>query len=210
MLKQYIDEIKKVKLLSPKEEEELWRAVADGDERAREKLIISYQPLVLKTAAGFKLPEEQLLELAQEGMVGLIEAAERFECERGVAFSLFAVHRIKGRMLDYLKKYFGGGALCFDCAALGTDELLDRLADSAAGPEEIAEENFIIGKVAQVMAFLPENEQKVLRGLYFEHRSPDMLAAMIKVSQAHIYRLRKQGVLRIRGMLSRFIHELKW
>jgi RNA polymerase sporulation-specific sigma factor len=60
------------------------------------------------------------------------------------------------------------------------------------------------------MAFLPENEQKVLRGIYLEHHSPDTLAGIIKVSQAHIYRLHKQGVRRIRGLLSRFIHELKW
>jgi RNA polymerase sporulation-specific sigma factor len=209
MLKQYIDEIRKVKILPPEEEYALWRAAAGGSECAREKLIISYQPLVLKTAAGFKLPEEQLLELAQEGMVGLIEAAERFEYGRGVAFSLFAIHRIKGRMLDYLKKYSGDG-LCFNCPAPEDGSFWDRIADSAAGPEEIAEENFIVGKVTQVMAFLPENEQKVLRGLYLEHCSPDALAKMIKVSQAHIYRLRKQGVRRIRGLLSRFIHELKW
>jgi RNA polymerase sporulation-specific sigma factor len=209
MLKQYIGEIRKVKILPAEEEKALWRAAAAGSEEAREKLIISYQPLVLKTAAGFKLPEEQLLELAQEGMVGLIEAAERFEHERGVAFSLFAIHRIKGRMLDYLKKYCGDG-LCFNCFQAEAGGFWDKIADSAAGPEEIAEENFIVGKVAQVMAFLPENERKVLRGIYLEHRSPDMLARMIKVSQAHIYRLHKQGVRRIRGMLSRFIHELKW
>ena len=42
------------------------------------------------------------MELVQEGMLGLLEAAERYDYKRGIAFSVFAVHRIRGRMLDFL------------------------------------------------------------------------------------------------------------
>ena len=47
-----------------------------------------------------KLSEEETMELIQEGMVGLLEAAESYAYERGVAFSLFATYRIKGSMLN--------------------------------------------------------------------------------------------------------------
>ncbi len=211
MLKGYMEELKKIKMLELGEEQALWRQMAAGGEQARARLITSYQPLVFKTAAAFHLPEELLLELVQEGMVGLIEAVERFDVSRGVAFSLFAVHRIRGRMLDYLKTVSSVKQdLCLDTNAPQDGALLHRLADSSAGPEEVAEDNFLVGKVKQVLGCLPEKEQKVLHGLYIDELTPAHIAESISVSPSHIYRLQRQGVRRARGMLSRFIQELKW
>ena len=70
-----------------------------GDQSAYRKIITAYQPLVFKIAMAFRLTETQTLELIQEGTVGLLEAAEKFDYTRGVAFSIFASHRIRGRML---------------------------------------------------------------------------------------------------------------
>ena len=206
----YMEELKKIKILSPEEEQLLWHAAAQGDEDARGRLIICYQPMVFKAAASFRLPEESFLELVQEGMVGIIEAAERFEYERGVAFSLFAIHRVKGRMIDYLRNYsIGGDVVWLDSPLAGTGVAIDRLIDTGGSPETLAEENFIRRKVAQFFRRLPDNEQKVLRGLYLEELSPGVLAQAINVSRTHVYRLQKRGVRRIRGMLARFIRELK-
>lgn len=71
MLQQYLTELKKIKMLSPEEERELWIREEEGDEAAHQKLISSYQPLVFKTAVQFHMPEEITLELIQEGTVGL-------------------------------------------------------------------------------------------------------------------------------------------
>lgn len=210
MLNKYIEELKKIKILTSEEEKALWPKIRAGDDEARSRLIISYQPLVFKTAMSFKVSHEQVIELVQEGMVGLIEALERFDYERGVAFSLFAMHRIKGRMLDYLKKSFKTDVLCLDYPISETDTVIDRLAATTAGPEEVAEEKLIISKVKQVLGCLPEKEQKVLQGLYLDEVSPDKMAKMIEVSQTHVYRLQKKGVKRIRGMLSKFMHDIKW
>lgn len=210
MLNKYIEELKKIKILTSEEEKKLWPKIRAGDDEARSKLILSYQPLVFKTAMSFKVSHEQIIELVQEGMVGLIEALERFDHERGVAFSLFAMHRIKGRMLDYLKKSFKTDVLCLDYPLSETDTVIDRLAATTAGPDEVAEENFIVSKVKQVLGCLPEKEQKVLQGLYLDEVSPDKMAKMIEVSQTHVYRLQKKGVKRIRGMLSKFMHDIKW
>ena len=49
----------------------------------------------------------------------------------------------------------------------------------------------------------------MLRGTFLENKTPADLAADIYVTAGHVYRLEKQGVKRIRGMLSRFINELK-
>ena len=56
MLKEYLAELQKTPLLSREEETELWQRYAGGDQEAYNKLMTSYQPLVFKTAAGFKLP----------------------------------------------------------------------------------------------------------------------------------------------------------
>ena len=47
----------------------------------------------------------------------------------------------------------------------------------------------------------------MLQGMYLEDRPAQAVADAIDVSLGHVYRLQKQGVRRIRGMLSRFIHE---
>jgi len=210
MISKYWEELKKIETLPFEEEQTLWRAMAHGDEEARGRLIISYQPLVFKTAASFRLPEEEFLELVQEGMVGIIEAVERFEYERGVAFSLFAIHRVRGRMADYLRNRADGGLVWLDSPLAWDGAALGQLASEEKRLEAIADDHFLLHKVTQLLPRLPENEQKVLRGLYLDQVSPGALAQAIRVSRAHIYRLQKQGVKRLRGMLAGFIHELKW
>ena len=54
-----------------------------------------------------------------------------------------------------------------------------------------------------------EEEKQVLQGIFLENRTPSDLAADIRVTPNYIYRLEKQGVRRIRGMLSRFMSDFK-
>ena len=114
MLQKYLTELKKIKMLSPEEERELGIREEEGDEAAHQKLISSYQPLVFKTAVQFHMPEEVTLELIQEGTVGLLEAAESYDYKKGIAFSLYAVHRIRGRMCDFMNREFSRDELSLD------------------------------------------------------------------------------------------------
>lgn len=68
--------------------------------------------------------------------------------------------------------------------------------------------HFLNDKITQAMERLPQKEQQVLTGIYLEDKSAGDLAASIDVSLGHIYRLQKQGVRRVRGMLSRLMNEL--
>lgn len=210
MLDKYIKEMKQIRMLSLEEEKQLWEKVSCGDIEARSKIIVSYQPLVFKTALKFSLQEEQTMELVQEGMIGLIESLERFDHKRGVAFSLFAMHRIRGRMIDCLKKAYGNSVAYLDDRGHSSETLLERLADDKAGPEGIVEELDVIRRVRQSLEALPEKEHKVVCGIYLDNITPDNMAAVIDVSRTHVYRLQKQGIKRLRGMLSKFMHEIKW
>ena len=206
MLKSYLEELRKTKLLEPQEEQLLWERVAEGDVKAHQKLMVAYQPLVFKIAISFQLQENETMELVQEGMVGLLEAAENYDYTRGVAFSVFATFRIKGRMLDYLKKT-NNGVLYLE-GDLGSGLTLgETLASVQVSPAEYAERQILHDKVTQALGRLPEKEQKVITSMYLEDRPAQAVAEAIDISLGHVYRLQKKGVRRIRGMLSRFIHD---
>ena len=211
MLQQYLEELKKIPLLSREEESRLWEQDAAGDTVAHQKLITSYQPLVFKLAMAFRLTEILTLELIQEGTVGLLEAAERYDYQKGVAFSLFAVHRIKGRMLDYLEREYGKKTLSLDSETNEGSGIswAECLISTELSPDENVEREFLSCKIKEAMERLSVNEQKVLSGIYLLDKSASDLAADIHVTPSHIYRLQKKAVKRVRGMLSRLMAELK-
>lgn len=207
MLQRYLEEIKKTPLLSPEEEYELWKLEKSGDLNAHKRLMTSYQPLVFKIAISFRLPEDETLELIQEGMLGLLEAAESFDCTRNVAFSLFASYRIKGSMLDFLKNSSNKGLLYLDGELVNGYTLKDALVSDSVSPVEYAEQNLLSEKVAEAMGRLPEKEKKVLSAMYLEDIPAQSIADTINVSIGHVYKLQKKGVRRVRGMLSKFMHD---
>ena len=209
MLQKYLTELKKIKMLSPEEERELWIREEEGDEAAHQKLTSSYQPLVFKTAVQFHMPEEITLELIQEGMVGLLEAVESYDYTKGVAFSLYAVHRIRGRMCDFMNREFSRDELSLDRETAEGWSLAEFIPGMQLLPEEVAERHAVSSRVSQAIDRLPQKEKQVLQGIFLENKTPSVLAADIKVTPGHIYRLEKQGVRRIRGMLSRFMRDFK-
>ena len=105
MLDQYLKELQKITLLQPQEERALWIAYKDdGCVESRGRLIEQYQPLVFREVMRWNMGSDMVQDALQEGTVGLIEAVERYEYQRNIAFPLFAVHRIRGRIIDYLNR----------------------------------------------------------------------------------------------------------
>ncbi len=77
-----------------------WRE--DGDEKALHKLVRAYTRLVISLAGKFRNYGLPMGDLVQEGNVGLMQAAARFEPERGVRFSTYASWWIRSAMQDYI------------------------------------------------------------------------------------------------------------
>ncbi len=211
---EYFAELKKVQLLEPQQEAELWLGYKEhGDLACRRTLIERYQPLVFKTAMRWSLPEPVLMDIIQEGTVGLIEAVENYDHQRNVAFSLYALHRIRGRMMNYLQKE-GKSNLAFAGSASEEDWLkfnraILEVEDTAPSISDQAEQNFLIQQVLKAMNRLPDKEQLVISGVFLNEQEPKHLAQTLDMSISHVYRLQKQGIRRIRGMLSKLMHELK-
>jgi RNA polymerase sigma factor FliA len=86
---------------------ELWRRYKEaGDAGARERLVVAYSPLVKFVAGriGARLPSHvEQADLISYGMVGLVEAMDRFEPGRELRFESFAMHRIRGAIIDELR-----------------------------------------------------------------------------------------------------------
>jgi RNA polymerase sigma factor FliA len=86
---------------------ELWRRHGEGDEAVRENLILHYAPMVKVVAGrvGSRLPPHvEQGDLIAYGLTGLMEAVDRYDPERGVKFKTFALTRIRGAMIDALRR----------------------------------------------------------------------------------------------------------
>ncbi|MGA2548287.1 MAG: RNA polymerase sigma factor RpoD/SigA [Rectinemataceae bacterium] len=94
-LRNYYSVIKQITLLTAEDERALSSRVFIGDEEARRRLIEANLRLVVKIARGFVTPDMPLLDLIQEGNIGLIKAAEKFDGTRNVRFSTYASWWIK-------------------------------------------------------------------------------------------------------------------
>ena len=208
-LDKYLSELNKIKLLEYQEEQELWRAYKEeGNQLARKRLIESYQPLVFKAAAPFR-SLDNLMDVLQEGTVGLIEAVEGFDYGRGVAFSLFASYRIRGRMYNFLKKEGRADVACLESGGEEQLSRLELLADTGTAVTEQGELLEASSQLQSAMQRLPEREQMVLEQIYVRCREVSEVAEQMNLSTSYIYRLQKSGVRRARGMLSRFMHNWK-
>jgi RNA polymerase sigma-32 factor len=92
-----------VALLTREREQDLarrWRG--EGDEVALHELVLAYMRLVISTATRFRNYGLPMSDLVQEGAVGLMQAAARFEPEREVRFSTYAAWWIRSAMQDYI------------------------------------------------------------------------------------------------------------
>ncbi len=86
---------------------DLWkRYKSSGDERARERLVVAYSPLVKYVAGrmGSGLPAHvEEADLISYGLGGLISAIERFDLSREIKFETYAITRIRGSIIDELR-----------------------------------------------------------------------------------------------------------
>ncbi len=87
--------------------EGLWqRFKIDGDRDARDRLVVHYSPLVKFVAGRVRSglpPSVDQNDLVSDGVLGLMDAVDKFEPERGLQFQTYAVTRIRGAIVDGLR-----------------------------------------------------------------------------------------------------------
>jgi RNA polymerase primary sigma factor len=90
-----LHEIGRYRLLTRAEEVQLAKRIERGDPQAKERLINSNLRLVVSVAKHYQRPGIPLLDLIQEGTLGLIRASEKFDWRRGTKFSTYAIWWIR-------------------------------------------------------------------------------------------------------------------
>jgi RNA polymerase primary sigma factor len=94
-LQLFLNEIRRYPLLTAAEEVELAKRIEQGDLEAKERMINSNLRLVVSIAKKYQGQELSLLDLIQEGIFGLIRAAEKFDWRKGYKFSTYATFWIR-------------------------------------------------------------------------------------------------------------------
>ena len=103
----YLSRLTQAPLLTANQEEELTKLVQQGNELARQRLVESNMRLVINIAKTYRNKAIPLEDLIQEGAIGLMQAATRFDPKRGFRFSTYATHWIRqaiGRAIDNKSK----------------------------------------------------------------------------------------------------------
>jgi RNA polymerase sigma-32 factor len=102
-LRRYLAEISRHKLLTADEEQELAHRYRDeGDMEAAYTMVVANLRLVVKLAYEFRRNMDNLLDLIQEGNIGLMKAVDKFDPTRGVKLSSYAAWWIRAYMIRYI------------------------------------------------------------------------------------------------------------
>jgi RNA polymerase primary sigma factor len=91
----FLQEVRRYPLLTREEEVELAKRIERGDLEAKEQLVNSNLRLVISNARKYQGHDLPLLDLIQEGILGLIRAAEKFDWRKGYKFSTYATFWIR-------------------------------------------------------------------------------------------------------------------
>jgi RNA polymerase primary sigma factor len=91
----FLKEIRRFDLLSAEDEVELAKRIEQGDRDARERMVTANLRLVVSIAKRYRSEELAMLDRIQEGVLGLMRAAEKFDWRRGFKFSTYATWWIR-------------------------------------------------------------------------------------------------------------------
>jgi len=107
LLNQYLQEIARIPRLTPEREKELGRRVQENDKAALEELVKSNLRFVVSYAKRYRNANVLFLDLINEGNIGLIHAAKKYDPDKNVKFITYAVWWIRQAILHALSEQAG-------------------------------------------------------------------------------------------------------
>ncbi len=175
--------------LSREEEARLWILCDEGDEGARERLILSYRPLVFWIARKFRVAPQRYQDLVQEGMIALIKAVDRFEPCRNIRFVTYGFYRIKGQMTNFLQRVEAR-------APSPVDDSEIQIPD----PFDVDSLDWKIC-LADGIEALSEREGEIVRALVLEGFKAREYAESTGMDVSNVYRIQRRAMAKLRAWL---------
>ena len=193
-LEKYLQEISREPLLSQKQEVELSKKIHEGDRKALDKLVRANLRFVVCVARQY---QDQGLspDLINEGNVGLIKAAEKFDEKRGLKFITYAVWWIRERILNALaaeQRHFAR-------------QLLNELPspDSLITPVSQTSESLSI-EMNHALSLLGERERLIIERTYGLNGQPEMtleeIGEGLELSRERVRQIREKAIRKLRAM----------
>ena len=198
--------------LTKEEEAVIMEQIKDGDEKAREPLIVHNLRLVVYIAKKFESPGAGTEDLISIGTIGLIKAVNTFSPEKNIKLATYASRCIENEILMYLRKssqlknevsideplntdWDGNELLLCDILGSDAEEINMNL-------EHEAEKQLVLSEVAK----LGERENQIME-LRFglngkKEHTQKQVADLLGISQSYISRLEKKIIRRLREKLA--------
>ena len=161
----YLNDIESISPLAPDEEAELSKRMSGGDQSARQRLAESGLRLVVREAGRYADKGLSILDLIQEGNLGLIRAIEKYESTRGISFSAFAVWWIRNAMTRAVADHNKASRIPVHMV-----RTVEKLREASA---KLLSENGRKPNAEEIAAAAGMSEEKVLGILRFV-RDPDL------------------------------------
>lgn len=157
-----------------------------------------------------RLPKGSGLEMAdliQAGNIGLLQAKRTFNPESGVSLAGYAKFRIRGEMLDTVRRCAGPIPVCFARPGEDSDDMMDLEATIAApaghSPHSLLADDERSAILDQEVARLPDRYRTVVRLRYGGEFSLREIGAVLRVRESRACQLHQNALGRLRRALSR-------
>ena len=207
----YLRDISRYQPLTLEQELTLATRARQGDAEAREQLIHAHLPLVVRVAKIYMPPCDEIMDLIQEGNIGLIYAVDKFDPTRDTKFSTYAFYWINKHIQRFLN-HEPDDLVSLDMELTDSSEYLllsDTSADrpSLFGSQTIQhidakiEHEELQRQVRQLLANLPPREREVIRLLYGmdlrRSYTVSEVAKMLRISKVRVCQLRDRALTRM-------------
>lgn len=201
--------------LDTKQEAEYARLSANGDEKARDTLIIHNLRLVVYIARKFDAAGANIEDLISIGTIGLMKAVKTFKADKNIKLATYASRCIENEILMYLRKTNNlKTELSFD-EPLNVDwdgnelllsDVLGSEPDVVNHDVEIQDERRIVAKLVDN---LPERERKIMQMRFgfkgYEEHTQKQVADILGISQSYISRLEKKIIAKLKKQVEKIV-----
>ena len=192
-LEKYLQEISREPLLSPEKETELTKKIHEGDRQALDKLVRANLRFVVSVAKQYQNQGLSMPDLINEGNIGLIKAAEKFDEKRGYKFISYAVWWIRERILHAIAEEQRHVARQSHKLVTSPDSLMASMGE--------VDESFST-EINNSLGILSEREKQIVECTFGINGQPEMtleeIGESLDLTRERVRQIREKAIRKLR------------